>query len=104
MPEKDHRQHHRVPYFGPARISWHDEEGTARFGPAKFLNVSAEGVRIEVAETIPVGSHISLRAERISLSGSATVRNISWRSCKYILGLNLSQTQSAEFLAMIGVA
>jgi hypothetical protein len=104
MSKKDNRQHHRVPYCGAARISWEDEHGLTKFAHAKCIDVSEGGLRIEVGEPIPVRSQISLRADRINLSGSATVRNIGWRGCKYILGLNLSQTQPAEALAIIRAA
>jgi PilZ domain len=104
MVNKDNRQHQRVQYLGPARISWEDEQGLTRFAHAKCIDISAEGLRIEVPEPIPVRARLSLRADRINLSGSATVRNITWRGCKYILGVNLTQAQTAEFLAMIPAA
>ena len=101
IPRKDHRLHHRVPYCGPARIAWDDERGLTRFANAKCIDVSQGGLRIEAAEPIPLLSRLSLRVDRINISGSATVRNVAWRGCKYILGLNLSQTQPAEILAII---
>ena len=104
MSKKENRQYHRVPYSGPARISWEDERGLTRFAHAKCIDVSEGGLRIETSEVIPVRSQISLRADRINLGGSATVRNIRWRGCKYILGVNLSQTQAAEALSIIRAA
>ena len=104
MSKKENRQYRRVPYSGPARISWEDERGLTRFAHAKCIDVSEEGLRIETSEVIPVRSQISLRADRINLSGSATVRNIRGRGSKYILGVNLSQTQAAEVLAAIQAA
>jgi hypothetical protein len=92
-PKRDHRRHQRIPYVGAVRISWEDERGIARYAQAKCLDVSEEGLRIEVGEPIPVRSTISLREERIKVGGSATVRYTAWRrGCKYILGLNLSET------------
>ena len=104
MSKKDKRQHHRMQYFGPAHIFWDDEQGITRFAHAKCVNVSEGGLRIEVGEPIPVRSQISLRADRIGFSGSATVRNIAWRGCKYVLGVNLSQIQPTEALALLRVA
>jgi hypothetical protein len=104
MSKKDNRQHHRVPYCGAARISWEDEHGLTKFAHAKCIDVSEGGLRIEVGEPIPLRSQVSLRADQIGISGSATVRNIAWRGCKYILGLNLSQTQATEILAAIRAA
>ena len=92
--KKDHRQHGRSPYDGPIRISWEEERGLVRYAHAKCLDVSQEGLRIEVAEPIPLRSRLLLRADRINLSGSATVRRVTWRGCKYILGLSLSQVQA----------
>ena len=102
--EKTNRQYRRVPYCGPARISWEDEHGLTRFAHGKCIDVSEGGLRIEMSEPLPVRSRISLRADRINLSGSATVRNIRWRGCKYILGLNLTQTQAVEVLSAIRAA
>jgi hypothetical protein len=104
VSKKENRQYQRVPYLGSARISWDDEQGIAHFAHAKCINVSKGGLRIEVGEPIPLRSQISLRADQIGIGGSATVRNIAWRGCKYILGLNLSQTQATEILAAIRVA
>jgi hypothetical protein len=38
----------------------------------------------------------------INVCGSASVRHTSWRGCKYILGLNLSQNLGAKDLAARG--
>jgi len=35
MSRKENRLHQRVPYCGPARISWEDERGLTRFAYAK---------------------------------------------------------------------
>ena len=100
---KNRRQHERLPYCGPVRISWEDEQGLVRYSHAKLLDISEDGLRIEVAEPIAVRSRLLLRADRINFSGSATVRSVAWRGCKYILGLSLSQTQSSDVLDMIRV-
>jgi len=54
-----------------------------------------------VPELIPVPSRISLRADRINLDGSGTVKHIVRRGSKYILGLNLSQALRGQALAAI---
>ena len=65
------------------------------------MDVSEEGLRIEVTEAIALYSRVSLRADRINLAGSATVKNIARRGTKYVLGLSLSQAQSDRALAVI---
>ncbi len=92
LSKKENRRHQRVSYVGAVGISWEDERGLSRYAKAKCLDVSEEGLRIEVAEPIPVLSRLLLRADQINLGGAASVRHIASRGCKYVLGLNLSQT------------
>ena len=103
MFKKENRQHQRIPYFGSARISWEDERGLTRYAHAKCLDVSNQGLRIEVGEPIPVRSRLLLRANLMDVGGSATVRYTAWSRCKYILGLNLSHTLHDDALAAIRV-
>ena len=89
--QKENRRHQRVPYEGSVRISWQDERGLPKYASVKCLNISPEGMCIETAVPIPVRSTLLLRADQINLGGSASVRRTTWRKCKYVLGLNLSQ-------------
>jgi PilZ domain len=99
---KNRRQHERLPSCGPVLVSWDDEQGLVRYSHAKLLDVSQDGLRIEMAEPLPVRSRVLLRADRINFSGSATVRSVAWRGCKYTMGLSLSQAQSSSALFKIG--
>jgi len=103
MSKKENRQHQRIPYFGSAHISWEDERGLTRYAQAKCVDVSKEGLRIELSEPIPVRSRLLLRANLIDVGGSATVRHTAWRGCKYTLGLNLSHTLHDDALAAIRI-
>ncbi len=98
---KNQRQHERLTYGGPIRISWEDEQGLVRYAHAKCLDISEDGLRIEMTEPLLIRSRLLFRADRINLSGSATVRSIAWRGCKYLVGLSLSQAHSAKDLAVI---
>jgi hypothetical protein len=102
ISKRDQRQHERLTYRGPVRISWEDDQGLIRYAQAKCLDVSEDGLRIEVAEHIPVRSRLLLHVSCINLSGSATVRSVAWRGCKYILGLNLSQAQPITSASIYG--
>jgi hypothetical protein len=103
MSERENRQHQRIPYCGSARISWEDERGLTRYAQAKCVDVSKEGLRIELSEPIPVRSRLLLRADLLDVGGSATVRYTAWSRCKYILGLNLSHTLNDDALAAIRI-
>jgi hypothetical protein len=90
LSRKENRRHPRISYAGAVCISWQDERGLSKFTKAKCLDLSQEGLRIEMTEPIPVLSTLLLRAEQINLSGSASVRYRASRGRKYVLGLNLS--------------
>lgn len=61
-------------------------------------------MRLQVTEPIPLRSRVSMRADRINLAGSATVRHVARRGSKYIVGLNLSQALRDQAVALIGRA
>jgi hypothetical protein len=97
---KDSRRHRRVPYIGPIRLVWEDN-GQSRFVQGKCIDVSESGLRVESAVPIPLRSRISLNAEKIKMSGSATVKHVERFGAKYILGLELSQALHDKALAAI---
>src|SRR5262245_6635688 len=99
MSERDIRRHHRIVHNGPVRLSWQDR-GEAKFARGKCLDVSEDGLRIETSESIPVRTAVSLSAERLHLSGSATVKHVIRRGVKYILGLELNQAMRSQTLAL----
>ena len=101
MSAKDRRRHRRIPYLGPVRIFWDDDHGRTKYVRAKFLEISEGGLRLDVPEPIPVGVHISLRAERINFVGSAVVKQVVRCGSKYLLGLELSQTLRDQAIAFI---
>lgn len=88
---KESRRHSRIPFLGPLRLGWCDLSGEPRYAIAKCLDVSESGLRVEVPVSIPQRTSVSLNAERIKLSGSATVRHVVRHGAKYIVGLELSQ-------------
>jgi hypothetical protein len=101
MAASDVRKHRRVPYMGPIRLSWEDERGQPKFVQSKCLDISESGLRVETPQPIPVRTCVMLRAERINLSGSATVRHSQRYGSKYILGIELSQALQEKTLAMV---
>jgi hypothetical protein len=72
------------------QVTWQDERGETRFAYAKCLDVSETGLRIEVPIAAPLGTYITLHAERINVRGTASVRNVSRNGQRFILGLELS--------------
>jgi hypothetical protein len=100
LATKDIRRHHRIPYVGPVRLSWEDQ-GRAKFVMAKCVDISETGLRVEVSEPIPVRTNLQLRAERINLGGSASVKHSVRYGSKYLLGLQLSQLLQDKTLTLV---
>ncbi len=98
---KDGRRHQRIPYAGPVRISWIGPTGDPAYTIGKCIEVSESGMRVEVPVQIPVRTSLLLNAERIKLSGPATVRHCDRRGAKYALGLELSQTMTDKAMAAL---
>ncbi|HML18027.1 MAG TPA: PilZ domain-containing protein [Bryobacteraceae bacterium] len=100
MSNKDSRRHRRIPYIGPIQISW-EASGQTRFAQGKCIDISESGLRIEVPAPVPPRANLSVRAERIKLSGSATVKHVARYGSKYILGIEMSQRLGDKTLSAI---
>jgi hypothetical protein len=53
---------------------------------------------VEIAETIPSGSHVSLRIEKPDVAGSARVRYFRRGPARNVIGLELSQKVQQQLL------
>ncbi len=98
MSTKDTRRHRRGLYAGPIRVSWEESSGLIKYTEAKCLDVSEGGLRVEARAPIPLRTYVSLRAEKIDLAGTASVKHVARRGAKYILGLQLSHELRASVL------
>jgi hypothetical protein len=100
MPEGNIRRHRRIPYTGPVRISWQTTDGLARYIQGNCLDVSEGGLRVQASQPIPARTLVQINADRLKLSGSATVRHVERRDSKYILGLELNAAVLQRTLAL----
>jgi hypothetical protein len=87
---KDIRRHRRIPLVGIVRLVWEDERGETRYAQGQCIDVSEGGLLVEVRTPIAARTRLTLNAERIQWSGSASVRHVERYGSKYILGLELS--------------
>lgn len=80
------------------RISWEDQ-GEACFAAGRCIDLSEDGMRVEVARQIRPGARLLIAAERLKLSGAASVRHAQRYGGKYLLGLQLTQAMPAGKIA-----
>jgi hypothetical protein len=100
MIGKNNRRHRRIPFVAPARISWEDQ-GRPSFAIVRCIDLSEEGMRIEVTQAIRPGTRIQIAAEHIRFSGSASVRRADRCGAKYMLGLQLTQAMGPDKITEI---
>jgi|GraSoiStandDraft_16_1057320.scaffolds.fasta_scaffold1108463_1 hypothetical protein len=102
LSKKDSRRYPRIPYVGMVRVGWEDAQGHMKYAQTKCVDISAGGLRIELPEPIPMGSYVTVRADRINLAGRAMVRYKARHGAKFIHGLELSQRVREQALAAFG--
>jgi hypothetical protein len=74
-------------------LSWQDRQGAVRFLPARGLDLSRSGARIETDEPLEVGSCVFARVMEYGLGATASVRHCTRRGAKYVIGLELGGTR-----------
>jgi len=90
------RRHARQPVDGVVQVSWKDARGQVKSLPAKCLDLSAEGARLETAAPIPPRTSITLHSARYGALGAASVRHCVRQGLKYRVGV--------EFTAALALA
>jgi hypothetical protein len=88
--EGELRRQPRAEVSSPARIVWQDGNGRDCFMNGRAVNVSASGMRVEVAEPVDKQTYVTVQCPALNLHGRASVRSCTRKGLKYILGLEFS--------------
>jgi hypothetical protein len=91
MPNRDLRRNKRTAYSGAIEVSWVESNGEPRFVRGRCLDLSEDGLRMELPIALPVRTVVTLRFDRIHLAGTASVRYMRRAGMKFVLGFELSQ-------------
>jgi hypothetical protein len=84
------RRQERTEVAVPVDVMWTDRQGHERFATARSIDICESGIRIQVPEALPERSFVRLRADRIGLAGSASVRSCVRKGTKFLVGLEFS--------------
>jgi hypothetical protein len=88
MPRKgDIRRHERLPQTASVQVSWKDRLGNEKFANAEILDVSEEGMRVKLPESLVEHTLVTLRSDRPALHGRASVRSCARLGARYLVGL-----------------
>lgn len=84
---KERRRQVRHAISGTLRISWRDGAGRKKVSDAELINVSVGGLRVKVAENVPVDSIVSCDEPKQGICGTGSVRYSNSFQGKYVLGI-----------------
>jgi hypothetical protein len=91
MANRDLRRQQRTPYSGAIEVSWAQPGGDPGFMRGRCLDLSKDGLRMELPVALAVRTVVTLRFDRIQLGGTASVRYMRRAGMKFIVGFELSQ-------------
>ncbi len=84
------RRQERIEVAVLVEVMWTDQQGHERFASARCIDICESGMRIQVPEALPERSYVRLRADKIALAGSASVRTCIKKGTKFAVGLEFS--------------
>lgn len=88
--KRDTRRESRFPIEGSLRILWQDRAGRERISDAKFMNVSASGLKVSVAERIEPRTFVLCNDLKTGVSGRGSVRYCNFAKGRFEIGLEFS--------------
>jgi hypothetical protein len=74
------------------QVFWKDSRGQVRTIPAKCLDLSAEGARLETGVPIPARSSITVNSSRHGSLGTASVRSCVRHTLKFWIGVEFTSS------------
>jgi hypothetical protein len=84
------RRHDRDEKSSPIQMVWKDRTGVDRYVVGRSLDISASGMRIEIADAIESHTYVTISCTGLGLQGSASVRSCTRKGMKFIAGLEFS--------------
>jgi len=72
-------------------VIWRDPRGEDKFVSAKALDISESGLRMQMPEALPRHAYLTLRASKLGLLGSASVRHCTrLGGAKFAIGVEFT--------------
>lgn len=96
--KSERRKRVRIALKGGVFVCWTDERGRDNYGNGRCVDISERGCAIELMESIPARTNISVRFPDLNLSVFASVRHVTRKGMKFNVGLEFSQAVSLSML------
>ncbi|MGC4053021.1 MAG: PilZ domain-containing protein [Paludibaculum sp.] len=85
--KKDERRHQRHPVPGKVKVHWRTPEGHSFHSPARCVNISRSGIRLEVERAIPVDTMVHVESPQFRIAGVAYVRHCAAKGIRFLVGI-----------------
>ena len=72
-------------------LCWSDDRGREHYGRGRCLDLSELGCAAELIEPIPLRTNVSIRLPELDISSFASVRHVTRKGSKYLVGLEFPQ-------------
>jgi hypothetical protein len=92
LKRKDLRQHRRYALdAGTIKVSWLDVTGSMKMTRTRGLNISENGIALELPEAALPMSLVRFQSDRFNVRGSGYVRHCRREGSKYVVGLEFAE-------------
>src|SRR5258705_13570187 len=89
--KSERRKRARIAFRGGVVLCWTDDRGKDNYASGRCADISERGCSIELADSLPVRTNVSLRIADLNVSAFASVRHVTRKGMKYIVGLEFGQ-------------
>ncbi|WP_321473289.1 PilZ domain-containing protein [uncultured Paludibaculum sp.] len=83
----EERRHTRHPLPGKVKVHWRTVDGHSFHAPAKCLNISRSGIRLEIERPIVVGTMVHVESPQFRIAGVAYVRHCVSKGARCVVGV-----------------
>jgi|KBSMisStaDraftv2_1062788.scaffolds.fasta_scaffold95873_2 hypothetical protein len=89
--KSERRKRARTAFKGAVVLCWTDDRGRDNYASGRCADISERGCSIELTDSLPVRANVSLRIPDLDVSAFASVRHVTRKGMKYIVGLEFGQ-------------
>ncbi len=85
--KNEERRHVRHPLPGKIKVHWRTAEGHSFNAPAKCVNISRGGLRLELDRAIAVDTLVNIESPEFRIAGVAHVRHCVPKGLRFVIGV-----------------
>lgn len=86
----DNRRHPRFARPGKVRVNWRDPSGFSHQVNGKCLDISRQGVRLELEKQIAPATMVNVQSPDFRIAGVAMVRHCARKGLGWVAGLQFA--------------